>query len=306
MEFKHKPVLLSQTLEALNIKQNGIYVDGTVGGGGHSIEILKKASGIKLIAIDRDKEALNAAKKRLSNYENQIVFIHDNYKNIPDILNELNLKADGILLDLGVSSYQIDNNARGFSFKHDAELDMRMNQSQNFSAKNVVNEWSEEELFKIISTYGEEKFAYKISKEIVKNRPVNTTTELANIIDKALPLYKGRDLNSTLQRVFQAIRIEVNDELEGLNNLILKLPSVMNNSGRIAIISFHSLEDRIVKQAFKELSRECICPPSLPICVCNHKSKGKTITNKPIIATNEEIKENSRSTSAKLRIFETV
>jgi 16S rRNA (cytosine1402-N4)-methyltransferase len=305
MEFIHKPVLLNETISALNIKQNGIYVDGTIGGGGHSAEILKKAKNIRLIAIDRDKEALNAAKKRLIKYSKNITFVHDNFKNMPNILEELNIKADGILLDLGVSSYQIDNFERGFSFKHEAELDMRMNQSQNFSAKNLVNEWSEKDIAKIIFEYGEEKFATKIAKEIVKNRPINTTTRLAEIIDKSIPMYRGRDIVASLQRVFQAIRIEVNDELEGLFNLITKLPSVLNSNGRIAIISFHSLEDRIVKQAFRELSTDCICPPNLPICTCNHRSKGKTITNKPITATEEEIKENSRSSSAKLRVFET-
>ncbi len=304
MEFLHIPVLLNETLDALNLKPNGVYVDGTVGGGGHSYEILTKAKGIKLIAIDRDKEALNESKKRLSKFGSQVTFVHDNFKNIPSILEELNIRADGILLDLGVSSYQIDNSDRGFSFRSDAPLDMRMNQAQNFSAYDLVNMWTEKDIANVIWKYGEEKFANRIASSIVSARPIKTTKELSSIVDNAVPKYKGRDINASLQRVFQAIRIEVNDELEGLYDLIVKLPSVMNSGGRIAIIAFHSLEDRIVKHAFRELATDCICPPGLPICVCNHRSKGKIITNKPITASTEELKINSRASSAKLRALE--
>lgn len=304
MTFSHKPVLLNETIDGLNIKDNGIYVDGTVGGGGHSEKILKSAKNIKLIAIDRDKEALEASKKRLFKITDNITFVHDNFKNIPKILSELNIKVDGILLDLGVSSHQIDTKERGFSFKQDSKLDMRMNQSQNYSAWNFVNETPEREMSRVIREYGEEKFAVRIAHQIVLSRPIDSTLQLADVIDKAVPMYRGRDINATYARVFQAIRIEVNNELDGLKELILKLPNYMNKNGRIAIISFHSLEDRIVKHAFKDLELDCICPPNIPVCVCDHRSKGKIITNKPITASSEELKENSRASSAKLRIFE--
>ncbi len=306
MEFLHKPVLLKETINSLNVKENGIYVDGTVGGGGHSLEILNSAKNVKLIAIDRDIEAIEASKKKLSKYLKQITFIHDNYENIPEILEKLNIKVDGVLLDLGVSSYQIDEKSRGFSFKLDSPLDMRMDKDQDYTAKDFINNSTESEIAKVIFKYGEEKFAGRIAHKIVEKRPIETTGELAEIIDEAVPKYKGRDINQSLARVFQAIRIVVNGEIEGLNDLIVKLPEYMNKGARISIISFHSLEDRVVKYAFRELATDCICPKNIPICVCGHRAKVKLITHKPIIATNEEIKENSRSTSAKLRVAEII
>ena len=306
MEFSHVPVLLFETINSLNIKDGGIYVDGTVGGGGHSLEILKSAKNVKLIAIDRDTDALSASKKRLEKYSSQVTFINDNFKNIPEILTKLNLKVDGVLLDLGVSSYQIDSKDRGFSFRLDSSLDMRMDKNQSYSAKDFVNDSGEKEIARVLREYGEEKFASRIANFIVKNRPIETTMKLAEVVDKAVPKYKGRDINQTLARVFQAIRIEVNDELDGLSELILKLPDYMNSGARLSIISFHSLEDRIVKYAYRELITDCICPKNIPICVCGHRAKGKLVNHKPIIASNEEIKLNSRSTSAKLRTLEII
>ena len=306
MEFSHVPVLLFETINSLNIKDGGIYVDGTVGGGGHSLEILKSAKNVKLIAIDRDTDALSASKKRLEKYSSQVTFINDNFKNIPEILTKLNLKVDGVLLDLGVSSYQIDSKDRGFSFRLDSSLDMRMDKNQSYSAKDFVNDSGEKEIARVLREYGEEKFASRIANFIVKNRPIETTMKLAEVVDKAVPKYKGRDINQTLARVFQAIRIEVNDEPDGLSELILKLPDYMNSGARLSIISFHSLEDRIVKYAYRELITDCICPKNIPICVCGHRAKGKLVNHKPIIASNEEIKLNSRSTSAKLRTLEII
>lgn len=304
MEFFHKPVLLEETIELLDLKSNGFYVDGTVGGGGHSEEILKRAKGIRLVAIDRDKEALETSKKRLAKYSKRITFVHDNFKNIPNILRDMGIKFDGLLLDLGVSSHQIDSPERGFSFKSDAPIDMRMNQTQNYSARDFLNEGTESEIARVIREFGEEKFAGKIARQILLERPIETTGQLASIVDRAIPKYKGRDLNASLQRVFQAIRIEVNGELDGLAELINKLPEHANPGARIAIISFHSLEDRIIKHTFRDLELDCICPPNIPVCKCNHRSRGKVITKKPITATQAELKENSRSSSAKLRGFE--
>lgn len=304
MDFFHKPVLLEETIDLLSLKPNGVYVDGTVGGGGHSEEILKRAKGIKLIAIDRDKEALEASKKRLSKYSKQITFVHDNFKNIPNILRDMGTKFDGILLDLGVSSHQIDSTERGFSFKSDAPIDMRMNRTQNYSARDFLNESSEEEIARIVREFGEEKFAGKIARQIVSERPIETTVQLASIVDRAIPRYKGRDINASTQRVFQAIRIEVNGELDGLAELIKKLPEYANPKARIVVISFHSLEDRIIKHTFKDLETDCICPPNIPVCKCNHRSKGRVVGKKPITASETELRENSRSSSAKLRGFE--
>ena len=304
--FSHIPVLLEQTINGLDVKKNGIYVDGTLGGAGHSKEILKK--GIKtLVGIDQDTEALEAAKNNLKDYSN-VVYVHDNFENIDSILSELEIQAvDGILVDIGVSSHQIDSAERGFSFRFDSKLDMRMDRSQSFSAHSLVNTYSEEELTRVIKDYGEEKFAKSIARHIVKERsekPIETTKELENIILKSVPRYKGQDGKSNVQRTFQAIRIEVNHELDVLKSFIDKAVKLLKSGGRLAIISFHSLEDRIVKQKFKELATGCVCPPDFPICVCGHKPVVKIITKHPEVAFDDELKINPRSSSAKLRVIE--
>ncbi|MBR7172258.1 MAG: 16S rRNA (cytosine(1402)-N(4))-methyltransferase RsmH [Clostridia bacterium] len=306
-EFSHIPVLLEPTIELLDVKENGVYVDGTLGGAGHSKEILKKAKIKKLIGIDQDEEALLAAKANLKDFDN-VTYVHGNFKNIDEILDELNeQEVDGILVDIGVSSHQIDSAERGFSFRFDAKLDMRMDTSKTFSAYNVVNEYSEEELTRVIREYGEEKFAKSIARHILKQREVgdiSSTKELEEIILKSVPRYRGQDGRSNVQRTFQAIRIEVNDELNVLKEFIDKAVSKLKKGGRLAIISFHSLEDRIVKQKFKELATGCICPPDFPICVCGHKAAVKLITKHPVEATDDELKRNSRSAPAKLRVIE--
>lgn len=304
--FSHIPVLLEQTINGLDVKKNGIYVDGTLGGAGHSKEILKK--GIKtLVGIDQDTEALEAAKNNLKDYSN-VVYVHDNFENIDSILSELEIQAvDGILVDIGVSSHQIDSAERGFSFRFDSKLDMRMDRSQSFSAHSLVNTYSEEELTRVIKDYGEEKFAKSIARHIVKERsekPIETTKELENIILKSVPRYKGQDGKNNVQRTFQAIRIEVNHELDVLKTFIDKAVKLLKSGGRLAIISFHSLEDRIVKQKFKELATGCVCPPDFPICVCGHKPVVKIITKHPEVAFDDELKINPRSSSAKLRVIE--
>lgn len=306
-EFSHIPVLLEPTIELLDIKSNGIYVDGTLGGAGHSKEILKKTKINRLIGIDQDEEALAAAKENLKDFDN-VTYVHDNFKNIDDILNEFEIQeVDGILVDIGVSSYQIDAAERGFSFRFDAKLDMRMDKSKSFSAYELVNEYSEEELIRVIRDYGEEKFARSIARHIVKRREsdaISTTKELEDIVLKSVPRYRGQDGKSNVQRTFQAIRIEVNQELEVLKVFIDKAVSKLKKGGRLAIISFHSLEDRIVKQKFKELATGCICPPDFPICVCGHKPIVKLVTKHPVDATDEELKRNPRSAPAKLRVIE--
>lgn len=307
MEFKHEPVLLNECIEALNIKPEGIYVDGTLGGAGHSLEIVKKLSkeGL-LIGIDRDTEALKAAKEKLKNYTN-VKYVHDNHDNIKQILEELQVNGvDGILLDLGVSSYQLDEKNRGFSYIADATLDMRMDKEQKLTAKDVVNTYSEEKLANIIWEYGEEKFSRQIAKNICKSRQqksIETTGELVQIIKKSIPLSKQKD-GHPAKRTFQAIRIEVNNEIEPLYNTILDCINCLNKNGRLAVLTFHSLEDRAVKKAFNEAEGKCTCPSDLPYCVCGAKSLGKIINKKPIEATKEETERNSRSKSAKLRIFE--
>lgn len=307
MEFSHIPVLKNETIELLNIKDNGIYVDGTIGGAGHSKAIEQKAKIKTLVGIDQDIEALETAKKNLSDYDN-VIFVNDNFKNIDEVLSRLKIvKVDGILVDIGVSSYQIDSAERGFSFRMDARLDMRMSRSNPFSAYNLVNEYSEEDLTRVIRDYGEEKFAKSIARHIVKAReekPIETTKELENIILSSVPRYKGQDGRSNVQRTFQAIRIEVNGELDALQEFIDKAVEFLKPGGRLAIISFHSLEDRIVKQKFRELSTGCICPPDFPICVCGHKAVAKLITKHPVEATQEELSVNPRSAPAKLRVIE--
>ncbi len=307
LEFKHKPVLLNECISGLNIKPDGIYVDGTLGGAGHSKVIASKLSekGI-LIGIDRDEEALKAAKNNLIQYKN-VKFIYGNHDNIKNILKELCIdKVDGILLDLGVSSYQLDEKTRGFSYIGENELDMRMDKSQKLTAKEVINTYSEENLAKIIYEYGEERFSKNIAKNICKCRlvsPIETTSQLVKIIESSIPKAKQKD-GHPAKRTFQAIRIEVNDELRPLYNTVKDSIDCLKPNGRLCIITFHSLEDRVVKQAYIDAMGKCTCPPDLPYCMCNYKSLGKIINKKPIVAKDEELLENSRAQSAKLRIFE--
>ena len=309
MEFKHKPVLLNECIEGLNINPNGIYVDGTLGGAGHSKEIVKKLSknGL-LIGIDRDEEALKAAKENLKEFDN-IKYIHGNHDNIKEILEEINIeKVDGILLDLGVSSYQLDEKSRGFSYLGTNELDMRMDKTQELTAKIVVNTYKEEDLANIIYEYGEEKFSRQIAKNICiyrKQKEIETTKELVEIIEKSIPKSKQKD-GHPAKRTFQAIRIEVNNEIEPLEKTIEDCIDVLNTKGRLCVITFHSLEDRAVKNVFNRAKGICTCPKDLPYCVCGAIQKGKIINKKPIVASIEEQEENSRSKSAKLRIFEKI
>lgn len=309
MEFKHKPVMLSECIEGLNIKPDGIYVDGTLGGAGHSKEIAKRLSkdGL-LIGIDRDDDALKAAKENLKEFQN-VKFVKDNHDNIKQILEDLEIeKVDGILLDLGVSSYQLDERNRGFSYLGENELDMRMDKTQELTAQKVVNTYSEEKLANIIYEYGEERFSRQIAKNICeerKQKEIVTTKQLVEIIEKSIPKSKQND-GHPAKRTFQAIRIEVNDEIKPLYNTIKNCIDCLNDNGRLCVITFHSLEDRAVKNAMNDAKGKCTCPSDLPYCVCGAKSLGKIITKKPIVATEEELEQNSRSKSAKLRIFERV
>ena len=308
MEFVHKSVLLNECIENLNIKPDGIYVDGTLGGAGHSIEILKKLSSKgKLIGIDRDEEAISAAKQKLKDYSN-VTFYHGNHDDIKQILTELRVeKVDGILLDLGVSSYQLDERNRGFSYLGENELDMRMDKTQNLNAKTVINKYSEVDLAKIIFEYGEEKYSKSIARKICekrKEKEIETTKELVDIIESSIPAkYKYADSHPA-KRTFQAIRIEVNNEIKPLYNTVVDSVDSLNKNGRLCIITFHSLEDRAVKNAMVDCEGKCICPPGLPYCKCGVIHKGKIISRKPILPSNEEMEENSRSKSAKLRVFE--
>ena len=308
MEFKHISVLLNECIEALNIKEDGIYIDCTLGGAGHSSEILKRLSnkGI-LIGIDQDGDALAAAKEKLKDYKN-VIYVHDNFYNIEKILKDLKIeKVDGILMDLGVSSYQLDNAERGFSYMNDAALDMRMDRDKTFTAYNIINEYSEEDLFRIIKEYGEEKFAKRIANFIVESRkikPIETTFQLVDIIKRAIPAKARREGPHPAKRTFQAIRIEVNNELNIIENTIEKGIESLNSEGRIAVITFHSLEDRIVKNVFKRIENPCMCPRELPMCVCGKKPLIKVISRKPIEASEEELNYNPRSRSAKLRVAE--
>ena len=310
MEFKHKPVLLKETIDGLNIKEDGIYVDGTLGGAGHSKEILKKLDSTKgiLIGIDRDEEALNAAKQNLSEYSN-VIYIHNNHDNIQEILKELNIeKVDGILLDLGVSSYQLDERNRGFSYLGSNDLDMRMDKTQRLTAQEIINNYSEEHLANIIYEYGEEKFSRQIAKNICIQRAKNKiekTDELVKIIENSIPKFNPKE-GHPAKRTFQAIRIEVNNEIKPLEDTISKSIDALKSGGRLCVITFHSLEDRAVKNAMNRAKGVCTCPKDIPYCVCGAKVLGKVITKKPIIASEEEQKENTRSKSAKLRIFEKI
>ena len=309
MEFKHIPVLLQECIDGLNIKENGIYVDGTLGGAGHSGEIVKKLSKSgNLIGIDRDTEALKSASEKLKEFNN-VKYVHGNHDDIKKILEDLEIESvDGILLDLGVSSYQLDEASRGFSYMQDAPLDMRMDKTSELTAEYVVNNYQEEELAKIIYEYSEEKFSRNIAKKICeyrKNKKIETTKELTEIIEKAIPGFAKKE-GHPAKRTFQAIRIEVNDEIKPLYNTVKNSIDVLKPGGRLCIITFHSLEDRAVKEAFADAQGKCICPGDLPYCVCGAKSEGKIVNKKPIIATEEEQTENSRSKSAKLRIFEKI
>lgn len=310
LKFKHVPVMLNEVLEGLNIKEDGIYVDGTLGGAGHSTEIVKRLSTGKLIGIDQDENAIKKSKEVLADYSDRTIIVKENFKNIKNVLNTLGInKVDGILLDLGVSSHQLDEEERGFSYNKDAPLDMRMDRSNAFSAWDVVNKYSEKELEKIIWDFGEEKWAKRIAKFIVEERreaPIDTTFELVSVIKKAIPKKVRSQGGHPARKTFQAIRIEVNQELDILKNSILNANEVLNESGRLCIITFHSLEDRIVKDTFKYLNKDCICPPEFPVCTCNKKRELKILTRKPIIPSEEEIETNPRSRSAKLRIGEKV
>lgn len=301
--------MLKETIDSLNVQDNGIYVDCTIGGAGHAKELLKRNKTTKLIGFDKDQTALNVSKARLEEFDKRVTLVKNDFKNSPAYLEENNLKVQGIYADLGVSSHQIDTAERGFSFRFDAPLDMRMDTSSNLSAKEVVNEYSENELKRIIKEYGEERFASSIARKIVnerKKQEIQTTKQLENIILSAVPKYKGNDGSSNVQRTFQAIRIEVNGELEGLKEFIIDATEKLESGGRLSIITFHSLEDRIVKHTFRELATGCTCPSDFPICVCNNKPKVKIITNHPIVASEEELKVNRRSSSAKLRVIEKI
>lgn len=309
MDFKHVSVLLDETIDGLNINPDGIYVDGTLGGGGHSYQICKRLSPKgRLIGIDQDGEALEAARERLKEFEDKITLVRSNYCEIGTILKDLGVtKVDGIVLDLGVSSYQLDNLERGFSYKSDAPLDMRMDQRQGKTAAEVVNNYSENDLFRIIRDYGEDKFAKNIAKHIVtarKEAPLQTTAQLSEVIKRAIPMKIQAKGGHPAKKTFQAIRIEVNRELSVLKDSLDKMVECLNPGGRICIITFHSLEDRIVKAKFRENENPCTCPPNFPVCVCGKEPKGKVITRKPIIPTEQEMSENKRSKSSKLRIFE--
>ncbi len=310
MEFHHISVLLNECIDNLNIRPDGIYVDGTMGGGGHSLEIAKRLTTGRLICIDQDPNAHEAAGKRLAEYKDRITFVRDNFGNIKSILDSLGIeKIDGMLLDIGVSSHQLDEAERGFSYQQDAPLDMRMNPDRPFSAYDVVNGYDEDELDRVIFTYGEERWARRIAQFIVKEReakPVETTGELVDIIKKAVPKGARKDGPHPAKRTFQAIRIEVNGELEVLQRAIDDVAARLAVGGRLCIITFHSLEDRIVKEAFRKQENPCICPPQFPVCVCGKKPLGRVITRKPILPSKEELEENPRSRSAKLRVLEGV
>lgn len=309
MDFSHTSVLLNECIEGLNIKPDGIYVDGTLGGAGHSSHIVSQLSeNGRLVGIDQDEDAIKASTERLKDYEDRISIVRSNYVNTPDVLRNLGIEhIDGMLLDLGVSSYQLDNKDRGFTYRFDTPLDMRMDLRNTLTARDIVNDYSEMELFRVIRDYGEDKFAKNIAKHIVQNRqkkPIETTFELNEIIRNAIPAKMRADGGHPSKRTFQALRIECNHELDVLKDSLDKLIDLLNPGGRLCIITFHSLEDRIVKTAFKTAANPCTCPPSFPVCVCGKVSKGRVITSKPILPTEKEMENNPRSKSAKLRIFE--
>lgn len=309
MEFKHKSVLLNETIDGLNIKPDGIYVDGTLGGGGHAYEVCRRL-GEKgsIVGIDQDAAAIEAASARLKDFGEKVTIVRSNYCDMKSKLHELGIdKVDGIVLDLGVSSYQLDTAERGFSYREDAPLDMRMDTRQKMTARDIVNDYTEADLYRVIRDYGEDKFAKNIAKHIVQARtvkPVETTAELSEIIRASIPMKFQKKSGHPAKRTFQAIRIELNRELDVLRDSLDDMIDLLNPGGRLCIITFHSLEDRIVKSAFRKNENPCTCPPDFPVCVCGKKSKGSIITKKPILPSEEELEYNSRSKSAKLRIFE--
>ena len=309
MEFKHKSVLLNETIDGLNIKPDGIYVDGTLGGGGHAYEVCRRL-GEKgsIVGIDQDAAAIEAASARLKDFGEKVTIVRSNYCDMKSKLHELGIdKVDGIVLDLGVSSYQLDTAERGFSYREDAPLDMRMDTRQKMTARDIVNDYTEADLYRVIRDYGEDKFAKNIAKHIVQARavkPVETTAELSEIIRASIPMKFQKKSGHPAKRTFQAIRIELNRELDVLRDSLDDMIDLLNPGGRLCIITFHSLEDRIVKSAFRKNENPCTCPPDFPVCVCGKKSKGSIITKKPILPSVEELEYNSRSKSAKLRIFE--
>ena len=309
MEFKHKSVLLNETIDGLNIKPDGIYVDGTLGGGGHAYEVCRRL-GEKgsIVGIDQDAAAIEAASARLKDFGEKVTIVRSNYCDMKSKLHELGIdKVDGIVLDLGVSSYQLDTAERGFSYREDAPLDMRMDTRQKMTARDIVNDYTEADLYRVIRDYGEDKFAKNIAKHIVQARavkPVETTAELSEIIRASIPMKFQKKSGHPAKRTFQAIRIELNRELDVLRDSLDDMIDLLNPGGRLCIITFHSLEDLIVKSAFRKNENPCNCPPDFPVCVCGKKSKGSIITKKPILPSEEELEYNSRSKSAKLRIFE--
>ncbi len=309
MTFQHYSVLLQETIDGLKIRPDGIYVDGTLGGGGHALEAVKRlTAGGRLIGIDQDADAIQAATARLQDYSDRVTIVRNNYENFHRILQDLSIEAvDGIYLDLGVSSYQLDEGDRGFSYRVDAPLDMRMDQRNPVTAADIVNDYSEAELFHMIRNYGEDRFAQNIAKHIVayrQNKRIESTLELADIISGAIPARIRATSGHPAKRTFQAIRIELNRELDVLENTLDQMIDDLREGGRLCVITFHSLEDRIVKNKFKTAEKPCICPPEFPVCTCGRKSKGRVITRKPILPSAEELSENRRSQSAKLRIFE--
>ena len=309
MAFEHTSVLLEETIEGLKIKPEGIYVDGTLGGGGHAFQIAAKLSAKgRLVGIDQDEAAIRAAGERLKEFGGLVTIVRSNFRNTPEVIASLGIGAiDGMILDLGVSSYQFDTAERGFSYRYDAPLDMRMDMRQTLTAEQIVNHYTEQELFRVIRDYGEDRFAKNIAKHIVRARqqePIRTTEELNEIIKAAIPAKMRAEGGHPSKRTFQAIRIECNRELEVLKDSLEELIDLLKPGGRLCIITFHSLEDRIVKNAFRKAENPCTCPPGFPVCVCGKVSKGKIITGKPIQPDEEERKENPRSKSAKLRIFE--
>jgi len=310
MAFEHVSVLWEETVEGLNIKPDGIYIDGTLGGGGHSELVLKKLTTGTLIGIDQDTDALAAASERLKEYGDRFKPVHSNFSNVLNVLKELGIdKVDGMMMDLGVSSYQLDEADRGFSYMQDGELDMRMDRSRPFSAKDVVNTYSAEEITKIIRDYGEDRWAKRIAEFIVEARnekEITRTTELVDIIKAAVPKGARKDGPHPAKRTFQAIRIEVNNELGIISETINDIATALNPGGRISIITFHSLEDRIVKNAYRDLAQGCICPPELPMCMCDNEPVLKVITRKPKLPSDKEIEENPRARSAKLRVAEKI
>ena len=309
MEFKHKSVLLDESIDALQIKPDGIYVDGTLGGGGHSYEICKRLSGKgRLIGIDQDAAAIEAASGRFAEFKDRVTIVRSNYCDMRKVLGDLGITSvDGVILDLGVSSYQLDTAERGFTYREDAPLDMRMDQRQTLTAKDIVNGYSEMELYRIIRDYGEDRFAKNIAKHIVNARnekALETTGELIHVIKAAIPMKVRATGGHPAKKTFQAIRIELNRELEVLDNSLEDMIDLLRDEGRICVITFHSLEDRIVKTRFRHCENPCTCPKEFPVCVCGQKPKGRVVTKKPIVPSEDELEENSRAKSSKLRVFE--